>query len=66
MSKSLQLQFAIPSGSLESYLSAARNIPILSAEEERELAVQLQDHGDLEAAQKTRFITPSLCCSRCS
>lgn len=52
MSKSLQLQFAIPSDSLESYLSAARNIPILSAEEERELAVQLQDHGDLEAAQK--------------
>jgi len=52
MSKSLQLQFAVPSGSLESYLQAARNIPILSAEEERELAVQLQDHGDLEAAQK--------------
>lgn len=52
MSKSLQLQFPIPSGSLESYLSAARNIPILSAEEERELAVQLQEHGDLEAAQK--------------
>ena len=52
MSKSLQLQFAVPSGSLESYLSAARNIPILSAEEERELAVQLQEHGDLEAAQK--------------
>lgn len=51
MSKSLQLQFAVSSGSLESYLSAARNIPILSAEEERELAVQLQDHGDLEAAQ---------------
>ena len=52
MSKSLQLQFPVPSGSLESYLSAARNIPILSAEEERELAVQLQEHGDLEAAQK--------------
>ncbi len=52
MSKSLQLQFAVSSGSLESYLQAARNIPILSAEEERELAVQLQDHGDLEAAQK--------------
>lgn len=52
MNKSLQLQFAIPSGSLESYLQAARNIPILSAEEERELAVQLQEHGDLEAAQK--------------
>ena len=52
MSKSLQLQFAVPSSSLESYLSAARNIPILSAEEERDLAVQLQEHGDLEAAQK--------------
>lgn len=52
MSKSLQLQFAVPSGSLESYLQAARNIPILTAEEERELAVQLQEHGDLEAAQK--------------
>ena len=52
MSKSLQLQFAVSSSSLESYLSAARNIPILSAEEERDLAVQLQEHGDLEAAQK--------------
>ena len=52
MNKSLQLQFAVPSGSLESYLQAARNIPILSAEEERELAIQLQEHGDLEAAQK--------------
>ncbi len=52
MSKSLQLQFAVPSGSLESYLQAARNIPILTAEEERELATQLQENGDLEAAQK--------------
>jgi len=52
MSKSLQLQLAVPSGSLESYLQAARNIPILSAEEERELATQLQEHGDLDAAQK--------------
>lgn len=52
MSKSLQLQLAVSSGSLESYLQAARNIPILSAEEERELATQLQEHGDLEAAQK--------------
>ena len=52
MSKSLQLQFPLPSGSLESYLQAARNIPILTAEEERNLAVQLQEHGDLEAAQK--------------
>ena len=52
MSKSLQLQFAVPSDSLESYLQAARNIPILSVEEERELALRLQEQGDLEAAQK--------------
>lgn len=52
MNKSLQLQLAVPSGSLESYLQAARTIPILTVEEERELATQLQEHGDLEAAQK--------------
>lgn len=52
MNKNLQLQFAVASGSMESYLQAARNIPILSAEEERELAVKLQENGDLEAAQK--------------
>ena len=52
MNKSLQLQFAVSSGSLESYLQAARNIPILTTEEEHDLAVQLQEHGDLEAAQK--------------
>jgi len=52
MSNSLQLQYPVPSGSLESYLQAARNIPILTAEEEHDLAVQLQEHGDLEAAQK--------------
>ncbi len=52
MNKSLQLQYAVPSDSLESYLQATRNIPILSAEEERELAVRLHEKGDLEAAQK--------------
>ncbi len=52
MNKSLQLQYAVPSDSLESYLQATRNIPILSAEEERELAVRLHEQGDLEAAQK--------------
>ena len=52
MNKSLQLQLTASSGSLESYLQAARNIPILSADEERALAIQLHEHGDLEAAQK--------------
>jgi RNA polymerase sigma-32 factor len=52
MTQGLKLQFAVPTGSLESYSSAVRNIPILSKEEEHELAVQLQEQGDLEAAQK--------------
>ena len=40
-----------PTGNLEQYIQAVRNIPILSAEEERELAVRLRDHNDLAAAQ---------------
>ena len=52
MTQGLKLQLAVPTGSLESYSQAVRNIPILSKEEEQELAVRLQEHGDLEAAQK--------------
>ncbi|MGD8526173.1 MAG: RNA polymerase sigma factor RpoH [Thioalkalispiraceae bacterium] len=52
MTQSLELQLAAATGSLESYSQAVRNIPILSAEEERDLAVRLRDHEDLEAAQK--------------
>lgn len=52
MTKGLDLQLAVATGSLESYSQAVRNIPILSAEEEHQLAVRLRDHEDLEAAQK--------------
>ncbi len=52
MTQGLELQLAVPTGSLESYSQAVRNIPILTKEEERDLAVRLQEHGDLEAAQK--------------
>lgn len=41
-----------PTGSLEAYIQAASQIPILEPSEERELAVRLQEHGDLEAARK--------------
>ena len=37
-------------GSLEEYIRAANKAPILSAEREHELAVRLQEHGDMEAA----------------
>ncbi|MEE8093687.1 MAG: RNA polymerase sigma factor RpoH [Gammaproteobacteria bacterium] len=40
-----------PIGSLDQYMAAASAIPILSAEEEFELATRLRDSNDLEAAQ---------------
>ena len=46
------------SSSLEAYISYAHSIPILSAEEEHELATRLYDNGDITAAQ--RLILPHL------
>ncbi|KPK40982.1 MAG: hypothetical protein AMJ69_00210 [Gammaproteobacteria bacterium SG8_47] len=52
MGKGFDLQLAVPTGSLEAYIGAANSIPVLSAEEERELATRLQRDGDLSAAQR--------------
>jgi len=53
MGTSLQRTMAlIPQGSLEGYIQAVNSIPVLSAEEERELAERLQQDGDLEAARQ--------------
>ena len=53
MGTSLQRTMAlIPQGSLEGYVQAVNSIPVLSAEEERELAMRLQQDGDLEAARQ--------------
>lgn len=52
MSKSLDLALALPTHSIEAYQAAAARIPVLSAEEERELAVRLRDENDLEAARR--------------
>jgi len=41
-----------PIGSLDQYMSAAFAIPVLSAEEEFELATRLRESDDLEAAQQ--------------
>ncbi|MDQ3731696.1 MAG: RNA polymerase sigma factor RpoH, partial [Pseudomonadota bacterium] len=56
MSKAL-VQFqssslAVPVGDLEMYINAVYRLTILSADEERDLAIRLRDHGDLEAARK--------------
>ena len=52
MTTHLEMQLAVPTGNLESYIQATRSIPMLSAEEENALATQLQNEGDLDAAQK--------------
>jgi RNA polymerase sigma-32 factor len=42
----------VPQNSLDAYLRTINSIPILSAEEERELAIRYRDHQDLEAAKQ--------------
>jgi len=50
MSKALQLSLPMPAGSLEAYQQAVNSIPMLSADEERELAERYRRHRDLDAA----------------
>jgi RNA polymerase sigma-32 factor len=49
MSKDLAI---LPTGNIEAYISAAYQLPVLTLEEERSLAVRLREHNDLEAARK--------------
>jgi RNA polymerase sigma-32 factor len=48
------LNFPVPNvlGSLENYIQAVNRFPLLSAEQEHELAVRLRDEDDLEAARQ--------------
>ena len=41
----------VPQGNIESYVNAIHAIPVLSAEEERALAIQYKDSGDLDAVR---------------
>jgi len=52
MSTALSVDLTLTADSLNSYLQRIREIPVLSAEEEHELAVRLQRHNDLEAARR--------------
>ena len=42
----------LPIGSIEAYLQRIKQIPLLTQEEEYNFASQLQQNGDLQAAQK--------------
>ncbi|MEW9798852.1 RNA polymerase sigma factor RpoH [Alteromonas sp. CYL-A6] len=54
MSENMQsMALSVPhSGSIEGYIQAVSSIDMLSAEEERELALRLREDDDLEAARK--------------
>ncbi len=50
--KTVSSPLPVVSNSLQSYLAKIGNHPVLSREEEYELAVRHREHGDLEAARK--------------
>ncbi len=52
MTKEMQTLALAPVGNLESYIRAANSWPMLTAEEEKELAEKLHYQGDLEAAKR--------------
>ena len=49
MAKDLAL---LPTGSIEAYTNAAYQVPVLTADEERDLAERLRDHDDMDAARR--------------
>jgi RNA polymerase sigma-32 factor len=51
MSSNALVPVALSAGTIDSYISSAYQVPMLSAEEERRLALRLRDRGDLEAAR---------------
>ena len=51
MNKQLAIPMTLPTGNMDAYVSAAFQLPMLSAEEEHDLAVRLRDRQDLAAAQ---------------
>jgi RNA polymerase sigma-32 factor len=52
MNKPMNLQIALPTGSLDTYIQSVNKIPLLSAEEERDLALRFRENNDLEAARQ--------------
>jgi len=53
MSKELAtVSMSVPQGNIESYVTAIHSVPVLSPEQERELATKYHDEGDLNAARE--------------
>lgn len=49
---SLNMELAVPGQSIENYAQAIKAIPMLTAEQERDLAINLRETEDLEAARR--------------
>ncbi|HEY8218987.1 MAG TPA: RNA polymerase sigma factor RpoH [Methylobacter sp.] len=52
MSNALALPINLSVGTFDSYLNVVRQMPKLTVEQERELALRFRDNGDLEAARE--------------
>ncbi|MDH5254688.1 MAG: sigma-70 family RNA polymerase sigma factor, partial [Gammaproteobacteria bacterium] len=52
LSNARELALAGPLGSLDAYISAVSQVPVLSQAEEAALARRLRDHSDLDAARE--------------
>ena len=50
--KNQELMLAGPVGSLDAYIQAVGSVPVLSQEDEQQLARQFRDEGDLDAARQ--------------
>ncbi|MBB1074775.1 RNA polymerase sigma factor RpoH [Rhodoferax sp. 4810] len=46
------LATTLSTGTIDAYINSAYQIPILTLEEERDLAIRLRDHNDMEAARR--------------
>ena len=52
MNQLTNLQFALPAGSINSYIHSVNQVPILTLEEEQRLARLLKENNDIEAARQ--------------
>jgi RNA polymerase sigma-32 factor len=52
MSDTLEMAVGAPIGSIDSYTHAINQIPMLTADEERELAIKLRENEDIESAKR--------------
>ena len=51
MNSALSLPVPCSAGSIDQYIGSVNRLPMLSEQEERDLATRLKEHGDLDAAR---------------